>query len=84
MGEEQNPFEYVKPTEQSVEDIKLIRERCDELHTLITQRIPNSREKSLAITKLEETSMWANKGIVFHQSPGDAVGIGVATCPPAE
>lgn len=25
--------------------------------------IPNSREKSLAVTKLEEVVMWANKGI---------------------
>ena len=83
MGEEQNPFEYVKPTEKSVEDIKKVREMYSDLNKMLLDLNP-SRERSVAITKLEEVSMWANKGIVFHQSPGDAVGIGVATCPPAE
>ena len=28
--------------------------------------VPDSREKSLAITKLEESIMWANKGLSRH------------------
>jgi len=31
--------------------------------TTIEVNCPNSREKSLAITKIEEASMWANKAI---------------------
>lgn len=61
-----NPFEYVKPTEQSINEITAVREKCNELHTLILG-LKNCRERSLAITKLEEVSMWANKGIVFTQ-----------------
>jgi len=66
MGEEQNPFEYVKPTEQSVEDITKVREMCSDLNKMLLDLNP-SRERSVAITKLEEVSMWANKGIVFNQ-----------------
>lgn len=67
MGEEEkNPFEYVSPTDKSVEDIKLVREKCKELNDLLLTLTP-SRERSVAITKLEEVSMWANKGIVFNQ-----------------
>lgn len=62
-----NPFEYVKPTEQSVKEIQVLRERCSSLHDYILGSLPASRERSLAITKLEETSMWINKAVVFHQ-----------------
>jgi hypothetical protein len=61
-----NPFEYVKPTDKSVEQITTVREKCKELHALLLT-LSFSRERSLAITKLEEVSMWANKGIVFSQ-----------------
>jgi len=66
MGEEQNPFGYVKPTEKSVEDMKKVREMCSDLNKMLLDLNP-SRERSVAITKLEEVSMWANKGIVFNQ-----------------
>lgn len=61
-----NPFEYQKPTEESVTKINEVREKCKELNDLLLT-LPKSREQSLAITKLEEVSMWANKGIVFNQ-----------------
>lgn len=62
-----NPFEYQKPTEESVEKIKAFREACESLNNLIIESIPESRERSLAITNLEQVSMWGNKGIVFNQ-----------------
>jgi len=66
-AEELNPFDYQAPTEISVEKIKRFREACKNLHDLIQSGIPISREKSLAVTKLEEVSMWGNKAIVFNQ-----------------
>jgi hypothetical protein len=62
-----NPFEYVKPTEESVTKITEVREACKALNELLLTLEP-SRERSVAITKLEEVSMWANKGIVFNQA----------------
>lgn len=60
-----NPFEYQVPTPTMVEQIQAVREECKRLHDVILEHVPSSRERSLAITKLEEVSMWANKAIVF-------------------
>lgn len=60
-----HPFEYQKATEEQLAQIQETREACKSLYETL-QKLPNSREKSLAITKLEECSMWANKGIVFQ------------------
>ena len=62
--EAKNPFEYQKPTEESVVKITEFREKAKELFDL-TNTLKPSRERSLAITKLEEFSMWVNKHIVF-------------------
>lgn len=62
---DKHPFEYQAPNEYQVEHIKKVRERCKDLHTLLLT-LPESRERSLAMTKLEEVSMWANKCIVFN------------------
>lgn len=64
-----HPFEYVAPTAASVEAIRNVRKAMMDLHDLILSTMPASRERSLAVTKLEESSMWANKAIVFSQKP---------------
>ena len=56
-------FVYVPPTTEGVERITAVREKCRELHILL-ETLPNNRELSLAIAKLEEVSMWSNKSIV--------------------
>lgn len=42
-----------------------IREKASELDNLINS-LPNSREKSLAGTKLEESVMWAIKSVALN------------------
>lgn len=39
-----------------------IKDRAEELYQLI-QKMPKSRHQSLAITSLEESVMWAVKGV---------------------
>lgn len=63
----QNPFVYVKPTEESVYRITVVREACETLAHVIEEEIKDSAEKTLALRKLEECSMWCNKAIVFYQ-----------------
>jgi hypothetical protein len=60
-----HPFEYQRPTEQQVVRIERVRQACKELHATLIDSIEPCRERSLAVTKLEEVSMWANKAIVF-------------------
>lgn len=43
-----------------------VRESCLGLANIIEQRCVNSREKSLAMTKLEECSMWVNRAIALY------------------
>jgi hypothetical protein len=63
--EKKHPFEYQAPTEGQTLKISELREGCKALYELL-KVLPDSREKSLAITKLEEVSMWANKAVVFN------------------
>lgn len=40
-----------------------IREACGDLAQFVNERVPDGREKSTAITKLEEVMFWANAGL---------------------
>ena len=40
-----------------------VREHCRVLATFINEKVPEGREKSLAITHLEEVMLWANAAI---------------------
>lgn len=62
---DKHPFDYQKPTEAQVEVISEFRQKCKDLYEYLLT-LPHSRERSLAITQLEQVSMWGNKCIVFH------------------
>ncbi|MEV2282869.1 hypothetical protein ABNF31_17950, partial [Paenibacillus larvae] len=55
----ENNFKYHAPKEGQPEKYTAIREKAKELAYLIDELCPNSREKSLAITNLEQAVMWA-------------------------
>ncbi|MEW6423190.1 MAG: hypothetical protein AB1523_00340 [Bacillota bacterium] len=63
MQELEKRFTYHSPKPGQPEKYTAIREKCKELAYLIDELCPESREKSLAITKLEEVTMWANAAI---------------------
>lgn len=48
-----------------------VRESCLGLATIIEERCPDCREKSLAMTKLEECSMWINRAIALYPQEED-------------
>lgn len=57
---------YHKPSAASLEKIKTLREHFSLTHDLIAANAPDSREKSVAFTKLEELAMWAIKAVVVN------------------
>lgn len=59
----ENNFKYHKPDADRPGRYDEIRGKCKELAYLIDGVCLNSREKSMAITKLEETMFWANASI---------------------
>lgn len=77
-----NPFEYQKPSALATEQIIVFRDMCKTMYEHLMTLSP-SRERSVAITKLEEVSMWANKHFAFHVkdevlSADDCAAIGLA------
>ena len=63
----ENNFSYHTPKEGQPEKYNKLRDKAKELVYLISEVCPNSRERALAITKLEECSMWANAAIAREE-----------------
>lgn len=59
----ESAFTYHAPKEGQPQKYEAIRGKAKELAYLIDELCPDGREKSLAMTKLEECSMWANASI---------------------
>jgi len=62
-----NIFTYHAPKGDQTERYELIRNKAKEIYTLINDNCKDSREKSLAFTKIEEAVMWANAGIARNE-----------------
>ena len=59
----ENNFNYHAPTPEKVKVYEDLRGSAKDFAYIIDLSCPNSREKSLAMTKLEEAIMWANAAI---------------------
>lgn len=62
-AELENRFSYHTPKEGQPEKYTALREKAKELAHMIDELCPDSREKSVAMTKLETSIMWANASI---------------------
>lgn len=60
-------FTYHAPKGDQSERYEEIRAKAKELAILIVSETPKSREQSLALTKLEESVMWANASIARNE-----------------
>ena len=56
-------FTYHAPKDDQPQRYEALRNKAYELAVMIVAVCPDSREESLAITKLEEAIMWANAAI---------------------
>lgn len=62
-----NRFSYHAPKADQPKKYEDIRAKAKEFAVMICNYCPDSREKSLALTKLEEASMWANASIARNE-----------------
>lgn len=63
----ENIFTYHKPFGDQPQRYELLRAEARELALMIEENCPESREKSLAITNLQQAIMWANASIAINE-----------------
>ena len=63
----ENNFTYHAPKDGQADRYTRIRAKAKEFAELIAEECPMSRETSLALTKLEESVMWANAAIARNE-----------------
>jgi hypothetical protein len=60
------PYAYHKPSTDGMARITELREMFSTVEETLKRVCPPSRQLSVAITKNEETAMWAIKAVVFN------------------
>lgn len=60
------PFAYHKPSDDGLARITELREAYSHLYEVIQDVCSDSREKSVALTELETSAMWAVKAVVYN------------------
>lgn len=60
------PFAYHKPSPDGLARITTLREAFSLAKQTIEDVCPESRQRSVAITELETSAMWAIKAVVFN------------------
>lgn len=63
----ENNYRYHVPKQGQQEKYETIRSKAKELAHMIDELCPNSREKALAHTNLEQAVMWANASIARNE-----------------
>jgi hypothetical protein len=63
----ENNFTYHSPKDIQLERYEKLRNKAKEFANLINDLCPDSREKSLAMTRVEESVMWANASIARNE-----------------
>lgn len=58
-----NRFRFHRADEKKAELHNIVRTKCFQLATELNEILPEGREKSLAITKLEEVMFWGNAAL---------------------
>ena len=63
----ESAFTYHAPSDSQAAKYVVIRSSAELLASTFDELCPDSREKSLAMTKLEEAFMWASKSIAVNE-----------------
>jgi len=63
----ENNYTYHSPKADQPERYERIRFKAKMLAAYINEKCPDSREKSLAMTNLEQAVMWANAAIARNE-----------------
>jgi hypothetical protein len=59
----ESTFEYLKPTDQQITDMAIVRAAFRKCAETVDETIPNGPDKTYMLRKLRECGMWANVAI---------------------
>lgn len=59
-------YQDLKPSADGLAKAQQLRDNFSFLHDLVVQIAPASRERSIALTDLENAAMWAIKSVVIN------------------
>lgn len=59
-------FKHHPPTPDRIDLHQMVRVDAEDLALTFNQILPESREKSLALTAVQEAAMWANAALAVH------------------
>lgn len=65
-------YAYHKPGLKGFQDVQKLRQAFGAIHETVEHLAPPSRERSVALTNLEQAAMWAIKAVV-HNDPESEV-----------
>ena len=65
-------FSYHSPGPENQKVHEAIRERITETVLMVADLIPESRERSLFITHMQQAQMFANAAVAIHRRDGQA------------
>lgn len=65
----ENVFMYHKPNPHQQHRYEVLRAAARDLALQIAESCPDSRERSLALTNLQQAIMWANASIALNEVP---------------
>lgn len=63
----QNIFTYHAPKGDQATRYVTLRDKAKELALMVNALCPESREKSLALTNIQQSIMWANAAIAINE-----------------
>lgn len=66
MKDIRKTYAYHKPSPEGVDKITHLRQAFSRVHDIVLELAPESRERSVALTNLETTAMWAIKAVVCN------------------
>jgi hypothetical protein len=66
-GQITNIFTYHAPKDDQPARYEALRKKAREMAELIAESCPDSRERSVALTNLQQAVMWANASIAINE-----------------
>jgi len=59
-------YQHHKPSPEGIDKIAKLRRLYSDLDNAVKQLAPDTRERSIELTNLEQSAMWAIKSVVIH------------------